>query len=115
MIRFKLNKNLDELATGENYSEVVFKLLEWAESQGQLQFMDTGYVTAEHLVNSRTQYDVEIIAPVRSDPSWQARTNPDFAADQFHIDWAKQVATCPMGQQRGAMRFGEIGQKGCDR
>ncbi len=42
MIRFKLNKNLDELATGENYSEVVFKLLEWAESQGQLQVLLTG-------------------------------------------------------------------------
>lgn len=42
MIRFKLNENLDELATGENYSEVVFKLLEWAESQGQLQVLLTG-------------------------------------------------------------------------
>ncbi|MDZ8236135.1 MAG: IS1182 family transposase [Nostoc sp. ChiQUE01a] len=61
--------------------------------------MDTGYVTAEHLVNSRTQYDVEIIGPVRSDPSWQARNHPKFAADQFQIDWDQQVATCPMGQQ----------------
>lgn len=61
--------------------------------------MDTGYVTAEHLVNSRTQYDVEIIGPVRSDPSWQARNHPKFAADQFKFDWDNQVATCPMGQQ----------------
>ncbi|BAZ33143.1 putative transposase, IS4 family [Cylindrospermum sp. NIES-4074] len=61
--------------------------------------MDTGYVTAEHLVNSCTQYDVEIIGPVRSDPSWQARNNPKFAADKFQSDWDQQVATCPMGQQ----------------
>ncbi|MBE9054219.1 IS1182 family transposase [Nostocales cyanobacterium LEGE 11386] len=61
--------------------------------------MDTGYVTAEHFVNSRTQYDVEIIGPVRSDPSWQARNHPKFAADQFKFDWDNQVATCPMGQQ----------------
>lgn len=61
--------------------------------------MDTGYVTAEHLVNSRTQYDVEIIGPVRSDPSWQARNHSKFAADQFKFDWGNQVATCPMGQQ----------------
>jgi transposase len=38
--------------------------------------MDTGYVTAEHLVNSRAQYGVEIVGPVRSDPSWQARNHP---------------------------------------
>lgn len=61
--------------------------------------MDTGYVTAEHLVNSRTQYGVEIVGPVRSDPSWQARNHPKFAASQFKIDWEQQVATCPMGQQ----------------
>ncbi|BAT53790.1 transposase, putative [Nostoc sp. NIES-3756] len=45
--------------------------------------MDTGYVTAEHLVNSRTQYSGETIGPVRSDPSWQARNHPKFAVDQF--------------------------------
>ena len=61
--------------------------------------MDTGYVTAEHLVNSRTQYGVEIVGPVRSDPSWQARNHPKFAADQFKIDWENQAATCPKGQQ----------------
>lgn len=61
--------------------------------------MDTGYVTAGHLVNSHTQYGVEIIGPVRSDPSWQARNHPKFAADQFKIDWDNQVATCPKGQQ----------------
>jgi transposase len=61
--------------------------------------MDTGYVTAGHLVNSRTQYAVEIVGPVRSDPSWQARNHPKFAAEQFKIDWDNQVATCPKGQQ----------------
>ena len=58
--------------------------------------MNGGYVTAEHLVNSQTQYQIEVVGPVRSDPSWQARQNSQFAAEQFQIDWDNQVATCPM-------------------
>jgi len=38
--------------------------------------MDTGYVTAEHLVNSRAQYGVEIISPVRSDPRKAGTQSP---------------------------------------
>lgn len=34
--------------------------------------MDCGYLDAEHLVNPKTEYDVEIIGPVREDHSWQA-------------------------------------------
>lgn len=58
--------------------------------------MDGGYVTAGHLVNSQTEYEIEVVGPVRSDPSWQARQNPQFAADQFQIDWNNHRATCPM-------------------
>lgn len=74
--------------------------------------MHTGYVTAGHLVNSRTQYGVEIIGSVRSDPSWQARNHPKFAADQFKIDWENQLATCPKGQQSVTWfaKFDERGQ-----
>ncbi len=42
--------------------------------------MDLGYVTAGLLVSSQTDYGVELIGPVRSDPSWQARKHPKFAA-----------------------------------
>jgi hypothetical protein len=35
MVRFGLDQNLDSLATG-NYDNVVFKLIEWAESKGKL-------------------------------------------------------------------------------
>ena len=35
MVSFELDENLDAIAIGENYSEVVFKLIEWAESEGK--------------------------------------------------------------------------------
>ncbi len=61
--------------------------------------MDNGYVTAELLVSSQTDYGVELIGPVRSDPSWQAQNHPKFANSNFQIDWNKQVAICPRGHQ----------------
>jgi hypothetical protein len=36
MIRFKLDENLAELATGDSHSGVVFNLIEWAKSKGKL-------------------------------------------------------------------------------
>lgn len=61
--------------------------------------MDTGYVTAEHLVNSQANYGVELIGKVRINPSWQTQSNSKFSADQFEVDWDNQVVTCPKGHQ----------------
>lgn len=36
MIRFGLNENLDFIADGSSLSEVIFSLIEWAESQGRI-------------------------------------------------------------------------------
>ena len=37
MVRFGLEENLDAIATGENDEEVVFKLIDWAETNGNLE------------------------------------------------------------------------------
>jgi len=37
VIDFGLDQNLDAIATGGDYSEVIYKLLKWAESEGKLQ------------------------------------------------------------------------------
>ncbi len=61
--------------------------------------MDMGYVTAGLLVKSQQDYGVSLIGPVRSDPSWQTRHHPKFAASNFQIDWEKKIAVCPRGHQ----------------
>ena len=61
--------------------------------------MDLGYVTAGHLVSSQENYGIELIGPVRNDPTWQAKHHPKFANSNFKIDWSKQVAICPRGHQ----------------
>ncbi|HEX3523728.1 MAG TPA: IS1182 family transposase [Stellaceae bacterium] len=60
--------------------------------------VDTGYVDAQELVNSRQDYHVDLFGPTRLDYHWQARENSGFAASQFSIDWQEKCATCPAGK-----------------
>ncbi len=66
--------------------------------------MDMGYTTADNLMSPQRDYDVRVIGPVRSEPSWQARNHPQFAAQNFQIDWEQQVAICPEGHQSQSWR-----------
>lgn len=42
-------------------------------------------------------YDVEIVGPVRPDPSWQFKAGLGFDATNFVVDWDNKVVTCPQG------------------
>jgi transposase len=64
----------------------------------QQHVVDTGYVDAQELVNSRQDYGVDLFGPTREDYHWQARENTGFAASQFDIDWQQECATCPAGK-----------------
>ncbi len=60
--------------------------------------VDTGYVTADHLVTSQTEHDCTLLGPIHEDYSWQARAGAGFGAAQFAIDWDRERATCPQGR-----------------
>ncbi len=63
------------------------------------QFVDAGYVTAEHLVESQLQHGIDLFGPVASDPSWQAQAKQGYGTADFVIDWHTCTARCPQGQQ----------------
>jgi transposase len=60
--------------------------------------MDTGYVDGDHIVTSQSTYGVELLGPVTSSPSWQARAGQGFDHTGFTIDWQAKQATCPQGK-----------------
>ena len=59
---------------------------------------DTSYVTADHLVTSRTEHGCTLLGPIHEDYSWQARAGEGFGAAQFTIDWERERAICPQGR-----------------
>ena len=63
------------------------------------QLVDTGYVDAELLVSSQQEHGIRLLGPVLSDNSWQAKADQGFDAAHFQIDWQRECATCPQGQQ----------------
>jgi transposase len=59
--------------------------------------VDTAYVSVDHLLNSQTQYHLDLIGPVPGGGSWQRKQNQGFAIKAFAIDWQNQTVTCPHG------------------
>jgi transposase len=65
----------------------------------ETQFVDTGYLDAELLAESRERYGVDLFGPTRPDYRWQARAQQGFGAQDFRIDWEGEKATCPEGHE----------------
>ncbi len=61
-------------------------------------YLDAGYTDAQLLADSPFQYGVDLIGPVQTDTSWQARAGQGFEVARFFIDWTAQQVTCPAGK-----------------
>ena len=59
--------------------------------------VDTGYIDADLLVESRDKYQVELFGPPRLNPSWQTRES-GLDRSAFQIDWQRKQAICPEGK-----------------
>jgi transposase len=60
--------------------------------------VDTGFLDADLLVDSRNNYNVDLLGPTRLDYHWQAREGAGFDAQHFQIDWDHHQASCPAGK-----------------
>ena len=60
--------------------------------------LDSGYVAADLLVTSQQDHQVDLVGPVLSDNSWQARQADGLDVSCFAIDWDRQSVTCPAGK-----------------
>lgn len=83
----------DSAVTGWIQGELVAKDL-----PPDRQVVDAGYVDADHVVESRAR-GITLLGPLRHDTSWQARTEEAFDLSRFAIDWERQTARCPAGQE----------------
>lgn len=62
------------------------------------QLVDAGYMAGQSLVESRTQYGIDLIGRLPAESSWQARQADGVTTEQFQFDWARQQVICPQGQ-----------------
>jgi len=78
--------------------EKIHRTLEKKDLLPEEHLLDAGYVDAESLVTSKRDFGVTICSPVREKVSWQSKAADGFDLASFHIDWEKQMVTCPTGQ-----------------
>jgi transposase len=60
--------------------------------------VNSAYIDANLLVNSRQKHDISLIGPTRKDPSWQAKVDGAYDRYQFDVDWEKKQVRCPQGK-----------------
>ena len=58
--------------------------------------VDSGYVTIANLVQSQSDYGVDLVGPTLKTHWYQAETGYDLT--HFSIDWEAETVTCPQGR-----------------
>ncbi len=86
------------VADGEA-TPLIHEALEKWDLLPETQFVDTGYLDAELLFESRERYGVDLFGPTRPARKWQAKEGTGFEAAAFSLDWEERVATCPEGKK----------------
>ncbi|MBE1582343.1 hypothetical protein ACFPOI_31270 [Nonomuraea angiospora] len=61
-------------------------------------YLDAGHSSAELIVAAREQHQINLVAPLRTDNSVQARTRNGYDRTAFTIGWERRQVTCPQGQ-----------------
>jgi hypothetical protein len=61
-------------------------------------YVDSGYPSADLLVESAARYGITLVTPMLADTSPQARAGAGFDAGAFHIDFDTATVTCPQGK-----------------
>jgi transposase len=67
--------------------------------------VDTGYTSGPLLLDSLTDYGIELVAPLVEKHPWQVATG--YEVDVFTIDWEKHVVICPRGKVSDTWTFKE--------
>jgi transposase len=60
--------------------------------------VDTGYVRARNLLESRQQHQIDLLGPTPADHQWQLKAQQGFDRRHFRVDWDHQVVICPQGR-----------------
>lgn len=93
--------NVETTVSTDQDIEVVEPIHQHLQQQALLpddHLLDSGYVSAAKLVDSSTQYGIQLVGPTRPDVSWQAQQPDAYDITRFTIDWQAQQVTCPQGK-----------------
>lgn len=89
-------------------TEIIHQALAAKDLRPAEHFVDSAYVSAEHLVSAKQQ-QIEMVGPTRQNLSWQSRVEGGYDESQFHIDWKAKRVTCPEGKVSASWKSRVLG------
>jgi hypothetical protein len=89
----------DATVTDTEMTEIIHQGLAERELTPDEHDVDTGYVTAAHIVTARDEHGIELLGPVGLDTHHGQldSTVPDLSQSAFTVDWDRRKAVCPRG------------------
>ncbi len=81
--------------TDDSMTSTIHESLQGKDLLPSVHTVDTGYVDAELLLDSKKDFDVELIGPT---PDGGRRQEKGFRLSDFILDWEQQEAICPAGR-----------------
>jgi transposase len=73
-------------------------------------YLDSGYLSAQILVDELRRLGIALVGPLLADTSAQARAGNGYARADFTIDYGHQAVTCPQGKT--SVSWSPCGQHG---
>jgi transposase len=61
-------------------------------------YLDSGYLSAEILVQERRRHGIALVGPLLADTSAQAKAGSGYALADFTADYGNETVTCPQGK-----------------
>lgn len=61
-------------------------------------YVDAGYLDADLLVDSKLDYNINLMGRIPTESSWQAKNGDGFSLTNFTIDWLEKKVICPQGK-----------------
>ena len=88
--------------TDDQVTQPIHEALKSQDLLPNKHIVDTGYLDAELLAQTKQEYEIELIGPTRNDYHWQSAEGKGFAAANFSVDWEKQSVICPEGKMNSS-------------
>ena len=93
------NVQTEEATVNDNYSlPEIHERLSKSELLPDKHLVDAGYIEASNLVESRREYDIDLIGPAQNNGRWQQVQGNGFDISNFQIDWDREKVICPAGR-----------------
>jgi len=99
------NVQTEQSTVNDNYSlPEIHERLSKSELLPDKHLVDAGYIEASNLVESRREYDIDLIGPAQSNGRWQQVQGNGFDISNFQVDWDREKVVCPAGRESSSWK-----------